>query len=111
MSDPADDLAYDGSSGPQQRDLTPRERDILCRIIGGWWHTLIEIDAEHKGEEPNYLSPQVRFGVHVSDVEMGPFTLQRDELLEDPRVAWLRMAPDEAQLLLNLREVLTPRAD
>jgi hypothetical protein len=28
-----DDLAYDGSSHPQRRRLTPRERDILCRVI------------------------------------------------------------------------------
>lgn len=28
-----EDLAYDGSSDPQKRELTPRERDILVRII------------------------------------------------------------------------------
>lgn len=28
-----EDLAYDGSSGAQKRELTPRERDILVRII------------------------------------------------------------------------------
>lgn len=28
-----DDLAYDGSNRPQERDLTARERDVLCRIL------------------------------------------------------------------------------
>lgn len=28
-----DDLAYDGSNNPPKRDLTARERDILCRVI------------------------------------------------------------------------------
>lgn len=28
-----DDLAYDGSNAPQKRELTARERDILCRIL------------------------------------------------------------------------------
>jgi hypothetical protein len=28
-----DDLAYDGSDCPPRRDLTPRERDIVCRLI------------------------------------------------------------------------------
>jgi hypothetical protein len=28
-----DDLAFDGSDCPARRDLTPRERDILCRLI------------------------------------------------------------------------------
>jgi len=27
------DLAYDGSNRPQERELTARERDILCRVI------------------------------------------------------------------------------
>lgn len=112
MSWAEEDLAYDGSSQPQKRELTPRERDVLCRIIGGWWHTLIEIDAEQKGERPNYLRHEVRFGEHVSEVELGgPFKVKRDELIDDPRVAWMRMSPEEAQMLLNLREVLTPRED
>ncbi|MEQ7008369.1 hypothetical protein ABN028_19530 [Actinopolymorpha sp. B17G11] len=29
---PGDD-AYDGSNAPQTRDLTARERDVLCRIL------------------------------------------------------------------------------
>lgn len=28
-----DQLAYDGSAEPQKRELTPRERDILCRLL------------------------------------------------------------------------------
>lgn len=28
-----DELAYDGSSNPQRRELTPRERDIICRVL------------------------------------------------------------------------------
>lgn len=28
-----EDLAYDGSNGPQKRELTARERDILSRVI------------------------------------------------------------------------------
>jgi len=28
-----DTLAYDGSNKPQKRELTARERDILCRLI------------------------------------------------------------------------------
>lgn len=106
-----DDLAYDGSSRPQSRELTPRERDVLTRIITGWWHTLIQIDAEQKGERPNFLAPQVQFGLHVSSVDLGPLKLTRDELIDDARVAWMRMDPSEAQMLLNLREVLTPRED
>lgn len=33
MSDPDETAAYDGSRGPQRRELTPRERDIVCRLI------------------------------------------------------------------------------
>lgn len=28
-----DDLAYDGSNNPPKRELTARERDILCRVL------------------------------------------------------------------------------
>jgi hypothetical protein len=28
-----DTLAYDGSNNPQKRELTARERDILCKVI------------------------------------------------------------------------------
>lgn len=106
-----DDLAYDGSSRPQSRELTPRERDVLTRIITGWWHTLVTIDAEQRGEQPQFIGAQVEFGKWVTPVDLGPFKLTRDELIDDPRVAWMRMDPREAQMLLNLREVLTPRED
>ena len=33
MSNDDDDLAYDGSNNPPKRNLTARERDILCRIL------------------------------------------------------------------------------
>jgi hypothetical protein len=35
-----DDLAYDGSNEPQARELTARERDILCRIISDILHSI-----------------------------------------------------------------------
>jgi hypothetical protein len=28
-----DELAYNGQSHPMRRELTPRERDILCRLL------------------------------------------------------------------------------
>jgi len=28
-----DELAYDGSNYPQKRELTARERDIICRMM------------------------------------------------------------------------------
>lgn len=33
-----EDLAYDGSSLPQRRELTPRERDIVCRVLSDILH-------------------------------------------------------------------------
>lgn len=38
----ADQLAYDGSAEPQKRDLTPRERDILCRLLRRMPASLLE---------------------------------------------------------------------
>lgn len=33
MNENTSELAYDGSSHPPRRELTTRERDILCRLI------------------------------------------------------------------------------
>lgn len=91
------ELAYDGySAWPMRKELTPRERDILTRILDGWWHRLIELDAENKGERLSYVTPQVNL---------------TSEMLNDPSIAWMRMSPGECQLLLNLRQVITPRQD
>lgn len=106
-----DDLAYDGSAWPQRRDLTPRERDVLTRILGGWWHTLIDIDAELRGVKPSYTTARIDFGAHSSTVDLGGLTIGTNPLVDDPRVAWMRMDPGECQMLLNLRDVLTPRQD
>jgi hypothetical protein len=91
-----DELAYNGSAWPMRRELTPRERDILTRILDGWWHRLIELDAARRGEDPFYLTRSINLD---------------SELLNDPSLAWMRMDVDECQLLLNLRTTLNPRQD
>jgi hypothetical protein len=106
-----EELAYDGSSRPQTRELTPRERDILTRVLDGWWHKIIEIDAELHGVTPNFVGAQVDIGAHTRSMPLGALSIPTNEILDDPRLGWMRMSPEECQLLLNLREVLTPRTD
>lgn len=111
MSWQENELAYDGSSEPQKRELTPRERDILTRILDGWWHKVIEIDAELHGTTPNYIGAQVDLGGYSTLVIASGLSVPHNPILNDPRLGWMRMSPEECQLLLNLREVLTPRSD
>ncbi len=47
---PGGDLAYDGSHAPPTRQLTPRERDVLCRLI-----SLVAFDPRYQHEEINRL--------------------------------------------------------
>jgi hypothetical protein len=44
-----DNLAYDGSNRPQDRELTARERDILCRVLND---ILIPIKLNYRRGEP-----------------------------------------------------------
>ncbi len=43
---PEGDLAYDGSNAPPTRELTARERDVLCRLI-----SLVVRDPRYQHEE------------------------------------------------------------
>jgi hypothetical protein len=43
---PEGDLAYDGSNAPPTRELTARERDVLCRLI-----SLVVRDSRYQHEE------------------------------------------------------------
>ncbi len=47
---PDGDLAYDGSDAPPTRELTPRERDVLCRLI-----SLAAYDPRYQHEEIDRL--------------------------------------------------------
>lgn len=108
----ADDLAYDGSAWPMRRDLTPRERDVLTRILDGWWHTIITIDAERRGEPPRFLHPEpIDVAAATETHDVGGLRLPYNPFVDDPRVSWMRMDVDECQMLLNLRTILTPRQD
>jgi hypothetical protein len=53
-----DDLAYDGSDGPARRDLTPRERDILCRLIRDSLHDQRRTDHEDLLEIAHVIDPR-----------------------------------------------------
>lgn len=92
----ADDLAYDGSAWPMRRDLTPRERDVLTRILDGWWHTIITIDAERRGEPPRFLHPEP---IDVAAAEthdvggLGGLRLPYNPFVDDPRVSWMPAQP------------------
>jgi hypothetical protein len=58
--DPATrDLAYDGSNEPQKRELTARERDILCRIISDIWAALRQ-GFQGDGERLDHLVRCIR---------------------------------------------------
>lgn len=74
-----DDLAYDGSDAPPRRDLTARERDVMCRII-----TLVLHDSQYAGEELDRLR-EIRYVIDP----------RRDVTLEDWEgtvSAWASMA-------------------
>lgn len=72
-------LAYDGSNFPPRRDLTARERDVVCRVI-----TDILAHARHVER----------------DADLPPGTFDATSL---------RMWPGELTLLHNVREALDPR--
>lgn len=44
-----EDLAYDGSNGPQKRKLTARERDIICRLISDDLYLIRKSVEWHRG--------------------------------------------------------------
>lgn len=52
------DLAYDGSDGPARRELTPRERDILCRLIRDALHDQRCADHEDLPEIAHVIDPR-----------------------------------------------------
>lgn len=87
-----DQLAYDGQSRPQERELTPRERDILTRILSD---IILQI---HR--------------VAVNDGHLSIVTTQNlDELMFANRLGGIRMDLHEVETIVNLREVLTPREE
>lgn len=96
-----DDLAYDGwSAWPMRRELTPRERDVLTRIIEGWWHQLVAVDARIANpDDPDWwrASP---IGAQVNVT---------GEHLNQPEFSWMRMDVNECRMLLDLARVITPR--
>jgi len=53
-----DDLAYDGSDGPARRELTPRERDILCRLIRDALHDQRRADRADLLEIAHVIDPR-----------------------------------------------------
>jgi hypothetical protein len=53
-----DDLAYDGSDDPARRELTPRERDILCRLIRDALHDQRRADREDLLEIAHVIDPR-----------------------------------------------------
>ena len=85
----SDDLAYDGSNAPQSRDLTARERDILCRILEGFrWEVMHHADTKTVGDGLVEIPGSV---------------------LDDPRLRWMRCSTPELTMLFDLPDVLTPR--
>jgi hypothetical protein len=95
---PEDEWAYDGSAWPQRRELSPRDRDILTRILSGWWHRLIEMDHERRGlpGRVDYLTREIMI---------------TQEMLDDPSVSWMRMSVDECKRLMDMRIALETRQD
>jgi hypothetical protein len=53
-----DDLAYDGSDGPARRELSPRERDILCRLIRDALHDQHRADRADLLEIAHVIDPR-----------------------------------------------------
>jgi hypothetical protein len=53
-----DDLAYDGSGGPARRELSPRERDILCRLIRDALHDQRRADRKDLLEIAHVIDPR-----------------------------------------------------
>jgi len=95
---PEEERAYDGSAWPQRRELSPLDRDILTRILIGWWHKLIELDHEQRGLSGtvNYLTTEINV---------------TQEMLNHPSISWMRMSVDECKRLLDIRAALEPRQD
>jgi hypothetical protein len=81
------DLAYDGSNGPPKRDLTARERDILCRIITEiLGHARREAPQWNEGDEHMPIPGWDWPGVPISIGERDFFLiLQRIRKAIDPR--------------------------
>lgn len=89
-----DELAYDGSSRPQERELTPRERDILTRILNDIFFAIRrEVEA----------APGARLTVTPNDL---------DCLIFDGRMnGGIRLELDELQLVSDIRGVIDPRGE
>lgn len=63
------ELAYDGSSRPQDRELTARERDILCRVINDILRHGVK-DSPYlisDGPTPGYVWSPVPVGIGEPD--------------------------------------------
>lgn len=76
-----DELAYDGSSRPQARELTPRERDITCRLLFEVWYHAAKNNTE--------------YGIPVSVFDAVPISMQDNDL----------------QTIYEVFKVLNPRED
>lgn len=73
------ELAFDGSSRPQTRELTPKERDVICRILFDIWYHARKNNTEN--------------GVPIIAFDAVP----------------IRMGEGELDLLFAVRDVLDPR--
>lgn len=83
-----DQLAYDGSSRPQSRMLTPRERDVLTKVLNGFKYRMLQISDYKPGDE------NIRFD--ITTLDMADFQ-------------WMRLELSEIMPLIQLAEVLDPR--
>lgn len=92
-----DELAYDGSSEPMRRELTPRERDILTRILDDICHAiLLEATGTVLPDPPIMVSQE-----HIYKA-LGFRKLSN---------GGIRMNTSELNTIFELRHVITPRND
>jgi hypothetical protein len=94
-----DELAYDGSQYRQRRALTPRERDIMCRIL----HDILYKIKAHATVKDDQLWIDGR-------------TLDELQFMNPmPRApshyGYIRMATDEVEKLEEIIHAITPRRD
>lgn len=97
-----DQLAYDGSSAPLKRELTPLERDILTRILEDIKHQIIQFVNDGSvitGGEPIILSSD---DLHKA---------LRFHARQDGMVTGIRMNLTEVQMVFDLIDVINPRTD